>query len=258
MNAGIRRVNRGRSHSYLIDGQRADGVTTLLGDGLAKPALINWAANVTAGYAVDHWDELGQQPISKRLDVLKKARYADLDQAGRRGTEVHKLAEQLVHGVAVDVPEPLRGHVESTVQFLDDWDPQPILTETVIANRRWRYCGTTDGVFRLRDGRIPIYDWKTGRSGLYPESALQLAAYANAEVYVDQDGNEQPMADLGITHGLGIHIRADGYSVYELDISGPVFKDFLHVAWVARMKARMDDWKSEELPTPAATKEGAA
>ncbi len=246
----IKRINRGRGHSYLIDGRKADGVTTLLGDGLAKPALINWAANTTAGYAVDHWDELGKQPVSKRLETLKSSRYADRDEAGRRGTEVHALAEQLVQGNQVDVPEPLAGHVESCVRFLDAWEPTPILTETVVASRKWNFCGTTDGVFELRDHSIALYDWKTARSGIFPDTALQLAAYVHAEVYLDNDGNEQPMAELGITRGLGIHIRADGYDVYDMDVTDSVFRDFCHVAWVARMRQRMDGWKSESLAAP--------
>jgi len=251
---GIKRIDRGRGHSYLIDGQKADGVTTLIGDGLAKPALINWSANATAGYAVDHWDELGQLPISKRLDTLKSARYADRDEAGRRGTEVHRLAEQLIQGHEVDVPESLAGHVESCVRFLDEWEPVPILTETVVAHRKWRYCGTTDGVIRLRDGRVAIDDWKTARSGIFPDAALQLAAYAHAEIYLDQEGRERPMGALGIELGLGIHIRADGFDVYELDISEAVFKDFLHVAWVARMTKRMDGWKGDSMAAPTAKK----
>lgn len=248
---GIKRINRGRGHSYLIDGKPAIGVTTAM-DVLGKPALINWAAKVTANYAVDRWSELTAEPPSKRLDLLMKARFADVDQASKRGTEVHVLAEKLVQGLEVDVPEELAGYVESTVKFLDEWEPQPMLTETVIADRRWQYCGTTDGVFRLRNGRIAIYDWKTGRTGLYPESALQLAAYAHAETYLDNDGNERPMAALGITQGLGVHIRADGFDVYELDISEAVFKDFLHILWCYRMKNdRMDGWKSESLQAPA-------
>jgi hypothetical protein len=36
-----RRVNRGRGHSYLLDGAPVPGVTTILGQGMPKPALID-------------------------------------------------------------------------------------------------------------------------------------------------------------------------------------------------------------------------
>ena len=56
----IKRVNRGKGHSYVDTdtGEKIPGVTTYIGDGVPKPALVNWAGNSTAEYAVDHWDEL--------------------------------------------------------------------------------------------------------------------------------------------------------------------------------------------------------
>lgn len=240
----VKRIDRGRGHSYYIDGEKADGVTTLLGDGLAKPALINWAANTTAAYAVDRWDELGALTVSERLERLKKARYEDLDKAARRGTEVHDLAERLVQGLEVDVPDELAGHVESYVKFLDDFEPEPILVETVVASRRWRYAGTLDLVARI-NGEVWILDVKTTRSGIFPDVALQIAAYRHAEVYLDSDGSEQPMADLGITKSGAIHVRADGYDLIPLDTSAAVFKDACHVFWVARMTKRMAEWRGE-------------
>lgn len=247
----IERRNAGKGHSYKIDGEKVPGVTTLIGDGLAKPALINWAANTTAGYAVDNWDELTGMPLSKRLDVLKRARYQDLDQAARRGTEVHALAEKLTHGEEIDVPDEIAGHVESAVKFLDEWRPEPILTETVVGSRKWKYCGTLDGVYRLPDGRVVISDWKTTRSGIFGEVALQLSAYANADSYIGPDGEEHPMSELGITGGIAVWIRADDYDVYEVDISDRVFQTFLHVATVARRSKVLRDLISPALDRPS-------
>lgn len=246
----IQRIDRGRGHSYRIDGERADGVTTLIGDGLAKPALINWAANTTAGYAVDNWAELGELTVSQRLERLKKCRYEERDAAARRGTEVHGLAEQLAAGVEVEVPDELAGHVESYVRFLDEFEPEPILIESVVASRKWRYCGTLDLVARIR-GEVWILDVKTTRSGIFPDVALQIAAYRHAEVYLDDPSDdsqgEQPMAALGITRSGAIHVRADGYDLIPLDTSEAVYKDFLHVAWVARMTKRMDAWRGDAI-----------
>ncbi|HEY3541047.1 MAG TPA: hypothetical protein VGK79_00765 [Gaiellaceae bacterium] len=253
MSAAIRRVDRGRGHTYYIDGERADGVTTLLGDGLAKPALINWAANTTAAYAVDNWDDLTELSVSERLEKLKKARYEDLDKAARRGTEVHRLAEQLVHGAEVDVPDELAGHVESYVDFLDTFEPEPILVEAVVASRKWRYCGTLDLVARI-DGHVWLLDVKTTRSGIFPDVALQIAGYRWADVYIDPAGFEQPMEQLGITKSGAIHVRADGYDLIPLDTREPVFRDFCHVIWVARMTKRMAEWRGDAIQPPAREK----
>lgn len=250
----IKRINRGRGHSYTIDGQYADGVTTLIGNGVPKPALINWAANTTAGYAVDHWDELQEQSPSKRLDVLKRARYAELDKAGKRGTEVHDLAEKLAHGQEVDVPDELAGHVESAVKFLDEWQVETILTETVVAHKRLFYAGTFDLLVKLHDGRTMLCDWKTTRSGIYGETALQLAAYANATDYLTADGEERPMDELKIDGALAIWIRADGYDCYPTDISPDgAFKTFQHVAYLARrLKTLKEDTVGAALEAPVA------
>jgi hypothetical protein len=234
--SGIRILHRGKGHSYTIDGEPADGVTTLIGDGMPKPALINWAAKVTAGYAVDHWDELAGQTISQRLKALEGARFADRDEAGRRGTEVHALAEKLLHGEEVDVPDALAGHVESCVKFLDAWQPKPVLTETVVGHRRWKYAGKLDGVADFPGYGRRIFDFKTARSGIYGEAALQLSAYIHAEKYVDEDQEERDLADLEVNteEGFGVWIRSDGFDVYPLQIGDDTFRGFLHVATVAR------------------------
>lgn len=247
----LRRIDRGRGHSYTIDGKKADGVTTLIGDGVPKPALINWAANITAGYAVDHWDKLTDLPVSQRLETLKKARYSDLDTAGKRGTEVHALAEKLARGEQVDVPDDIAGYVESAVRFLDEWQFETLMTETVVGNRKWGYCGTFDLLGKLPDGRIALCDWKTTRSGIWGETALQLAAYTNADIYLDPEGNERSIADLNITTGLAIWVRADGYDVYEVDVTEKTFKTFQHVAWLARrLKTLKTDAIGEAVPVP--------
>lgn len=228
----IQRISSGRGHWYKLDGAKADGVTTLIGDGIPKPALINWAGNVTAEYAVDHWADLTDLKPSERLKALKEARWSDRDTAARRGTEVHRLGEKLARGEEVDLPDELAGHVESYVAFLDEWKPRPVLLETTVANRRWRYAGTLDAVFDLPDGRRVLADLKTSRSGIFPEASYQMAAYAHAECYLDDDGTEQPMPELH--GGIGIHVRADGYDVHPVDIGDRPWRIFQHAAWLAR------------------------
>lgn len=248
----LKRINAGKGHWYKIDGQKADGVTTLLGDGMRKKALEYWSANATAGYAIDNWDELAMLSPSKRLDVLKKARFEQRDEAARRGTEVHELAEKLIHGEEVDVPEPIAGHVVSAVKFLDDFKVQPILTEASVGSRAGNYAGTLDMVFRspLFPGKTFIADWKTNRTGIYGETALQLAAYRYADVYMDGD-EEKPMSGLGITDAMAVWIRADGYDAYEMDAGPETFTAFKWVAMSARASKTLPDLKGSTITPPA-------
>jgi hypothetical protein len=233
----IQRIDRGRNHWYKIDGQKADGVTTLIGDGTRKKALEAWGIRSVAEYAAEHLDLLNQMaPMGREaiVSALKQSPYTDRDQAANRGTEVHKLAEELIHGHEVEVPPELAGHVDSYVRYLDRWQPHPILVEKTVASRRWNYAGTLDAVYELPDGRIVIGDIKTSRSGIYEEAALQLAAYRYAEVWVDDDGTEHPMADLGIVHAQGLWIRGDGYDVLPIDAGEATYRAFLHIAFGSR------------------------
>lgn len=242
----IRRIDRtwrGKpTHHYEIDGVRVPGVTTLLSDGIPKPALTAWGIRTVAEYAADNLDRLNDMaPMGREAIVaaLRQSPYTDRDKAAKRGSEVHALAEALAHGHAVEVPEEIRGHVESCARFLDDWNVTPTAIEITVASRRWSYCGTVDLVGDIGGVRT-IADYKTSRSGIFGETALQLAAYRHAEVWLDGEA-ERPVADLAIERALAVHLRADGYDVYPLDAGDETFQLFLHAAYVARRAKAMKD-----------------
>ncbi|BCP29575.1 hypothetical protein [Mycobacterium intracellulare] len=197
----VRRIETAKGHYYKdANGHRIPGVTTMLGDGVPKPALINWAANATAEYAVDNWDQLTELQPSARLKQLQGARYSVTDKAKKRGTEVHRYAELLVKGEQVQgIPDELRGHVEAYVRFLDKFEVDPILVEATIVSYRYGYAGTLDLVAEVtyqKQRRTLLLDAKTNEKGIFGETALQLAAYRYADFYLDADGKEQPMVDV--------------------------------------------------------------
>lgn len=239
----LQRINYGRGHGYKIDGQKVDGVTTLIKDGLPKPALMYWAARTVAEYVADADEQtlntlrsLGRNGM---VAALKETPWTKRDQAAAKGTEVHTYAERLADGQEVEVPEHIAGYVESCVAFLDDYDVRAIRLEAPVGSRRWRYGGTAD---LLADVRLPdgsraraVLDYKTGASGIWPDVTLQLAAYRNAEVYLDTDGNEQDMTALGLSEtAYAVWLRADGYDVYPVHVGEQPFKTFQHLAYVAR------------------------
>lgn len=255
----VKRTN-GRGHWYTLDGVKVDGVTTLIGKGIPKPALVGWAAKTVAEYVADNpaeVEELRDGPRDRMVAELKGTPYAQRDAAGARGTKVHVLAERLAAGEEVDVPDDIAGYVDGAIRWFEDWRPQIILAETVVASRHWQYAGTLDLVVRMPDGTVWIVDWKTAKSGIWGEVALQLAAYANAQFHLDADGNERPMAQYRITRGMAVHLRPDGtYAAHEVEVGAAAFDLFNRAAWMARntkdMKARL---VSEPLPTPAWTGE---
>lgn len=243
----IRRVERGRNHSYLIDGAKALGVTTALSKGMPKPALPYWSARTVAEYVAD----MGSTSFAELLDhhgrdatvsLLKSVPWSQRDKAAAQGTEVHGFAERLIHGEQVDVPEHLDGYVGSAVKFMDEWKPAPLLVERVVASYRWMYAGTFDLIAELPDGRRVLFDYKTSKSGIFPETALQLAAYRFADVYQADGGTEVQMSEVGITDTMAVWVRPDGYDVIPVAGDETAFKAFLHVAYVARIADDMKDW----------------
>lgn len=245
----LKRRNSGKSHTYTLDNKKVEGVTTLIGRGLPKPALPYWAARSVAEYvadvdndAIDTLRMLGRDGM---VGALKGIPWARRDTAAVRGTDVHKLAEALSLGEEVTPPDELAGHVDACASFLDTWRPRPVLTEAVIGSRRHQYAGTLDLVADLPDGRRAIFDYKTSASGIWPETALQLAAYRYADFYLDADGSEKLMDVLGINCAYAVWLRTDGYDVYPVNTSETVFDMFRAVAYVARRAETMQAWIGE-------------
>lgn len=234
------------SHRYRLDGPWVPGVTTQLNGGLPKKQLMYWSARTVAEYVADHPEDvdalrrMGRGPM---VQALKETPWQARDTAAVRGTDVHALAEQLAQHEQVDVPEHLDGYVQSCVQFLDEWRPTTLLTERQVAHRAHWWAGTFDLIVRLPDGRIILIDWKTNASGVFPETALQLAAYRHAEFYVADDGTEQPMPPIDDT--WVVWLRPDEYQVIPVKGDAEAYKTFRHVSYVANAAKRMQGNKTE-------------
>jgi hypothetical protein len=254
----IKRVDRGKNHWYVDadTGERVPGITTILGNGLPKKALINWAGTATAEYAVDHWDELADMTPSVRLKTLQGGRYAARDAAANKGTRVHELAERLVKDEPVAVPDDLAGHVESYVRFLDEWDVEPEHVEIVVHSQQHNYCGTLDLIADLLDPDDPepgarkryLLDIKTSRSGIFGETALQLAGYRFADVWIDSDGEERVMPEVDAC--AGIHVRSDGYDLIPVEAGTEQLRQLLYVREVAEFDASSRDLVGAPLQPP--------
>jgi len=241
------RRNYGKNHAYYDDpGNGQDpvhipGVTTILGTAL-PPNLKNWAAEQSASYAVEHWEELATLPLLERGRRIQWAHRSTSSSAAAKGTEIHTYAEQLAHGETVDIPDELAGYVEACAHFLEDFDVQPVLSEKALINRTVGYAGTLDLVADVtveKGARLlpagthrVIIDWKTGK-GVYATAALQLSAYAHAERYLATSGVELDLQPL-CAYGAIVHLKPDTYDVYPVDIGDASFLLFRHAARLAR------------------------
>lgn len=264
--------SNGRNHWYIdldADGQRVPGVTTLCGDGMPKPALLNWAGDATAEYAVDNWDSLAELPLTERLKKIKGGRYEKRDAAANRGTQIHKLAERLIAGERVVVPDGLEGYVQACVRFLDDFQIRPVYVEAVVYSETRHHVGRLDMISdallpdmpeydhirRDADGfSLGLFDWKSNRSGIFGDVAMQLAAYRHSEYLIDPTAeDDEPLPMPAVDFCAGIHLRPDGYSFVPLQCGESQYRDFLYIKEVARIVGGLRDLVGEPIVPPTAS-----
>lgn len=248
----IIRKNHGKGHSYRDEnGNKVPGVTTLIGDGLPKgDGLTKWAVETTVDYYLDHREEVAALPPSEARKVLMGARYATLSKAALRGTKVHDLADRLMHGEEVAIPEGMEGYVKAAVDFIDEFDVVPVAVEFTVYSETWKWAGTCDLVADLLDPDDPepdpalrrrvrwLLDYKTKEkeSGVFGDAAAQLAPYRCAERMVDPiTGEDRPMIDVDRC-GI-VQIYKDGtYRLVPVEADEPEYEIFKYAQQMALWK----------------------
>ena len=225
-------VQRGRGHSYLLDGEKVPGVTKVIDAGVPKPQLIDWAATQSAKYAIDHWDELLELTPSARLEAIRGARWTTLREAGERGRDVHELVHRYTMGETVTPPEELAGHFDAGCRFVEEWQLEELAVEVAVFHR-------------------------ASLKGVFKEYALQLAAYRYADFYVldgkvDEHGAaiEHPMPAIDAT-GV-VWLRADGtYELVPLEADYAALEAFTAAQQLAAFAGSdRDDWIGSALRPP--------
>lgn len=249
-------VKRGRGHSYYLDGGKVPGVTTIIGKGIPKPQFIDSAVRDAANYVNDNWDELQTMKPSERFEAIRSLRWTKLQQGGERGREVHEYVRRYLAGEDIAPPEDLADLVDAGIAFERDWKVRELAVECAVFSREFGYGGRFDLLAELADKRTWLLDWKTTLSGVWPESALQLAGYRYADFYVvegDLNGNgalvERPMPTVDQC-GV-VHLRADGYDLYPLEADADAAEIFAAAQIVyGFVESSRDDWIGDALRPP--------
>lgn len=248
----------------MSDPRRLWSVTTLIGAGSPKEALIGWAARVTAERAYDKAATLDAMRSDGDRDAaikwLTDARWEKSGSAALRGTSVHSIIEAYALGQSPDVPAEIEAWHEQVKRFLDEQQPVFEAAETSVFNLTLGYAGTMDMILTV-GGKRCIVDAKTTDKGPdarsrppYDEVALQLAAYARAEQVVigqapdtvqrkhgsrryyiyDDQFRYQPMPELD--GALALVVSPVDYQLVPVRIDDEVWRAFLAVREVARWK----------------------
>ena len=209
-------------------GERQPGVTSII-NMLAKPGLRYWFAKMVAEEAVESFstvlDLVGKQRQDDAIDFLKRAPGRRSGKAADTGTIVHGLVEQLNKG---EDPGPVHPDYEGFINryrtFLDDWQPEFNEVEQTLWNSTVGYAGTADAIAKVQ-GEVVVLDLKTGASGIYPEAALQLSAYANAEFVMEPNGTRRPLPP--IEAAAAVHLRPEKCQVIPIRLGTDVFETFV-------------------------------
>ena len=241
------------------------GVTGLIGGGIPKPQLNPWYARMVAEFVDQNPLEVERlrslPPVqhngrerSALVDALCKVPTGKRDSAAERGTAIHALAEKVVAGDEVAVPVEHDGEVAGYAEFLDTWDITPMVVEGRGANATEWFAGTFDLVGtspHLAGGKPVMIDLKTS-NGVYGETALQTAAYANFEFYLDADGNEQPMPEIHACYVA--HITPFGTDLHPLcrdqQEMAEAYREFLCAAYTHKTATRRKAFLGDPLPQP--------
>lgn len=232
----------GRWHTYMIDGRKVPSVTTVVGKALAKNALVSSAAKETAVWAAHNTGLLGavldEQAWVREATAAYRRKW---DQARDDGLALHYLAEAMVYGEPMPtetrdgdpIPDNVAAMAGQLARFYDAFDVQPIgQPETRVYSDAHGYAGTWDLAAEF-DGTRWLLDYKTGASGIWPETSLQLSAYGHATHYVGDDGEDHPIPDLGLERAAGVWVRPDFWELRPVTFDQSTHGVFLSMLPVA-------------------------
>lgn len=256
------------------DDLRLWSVTTILSV-FDKPGLIYWAAGLTADAALDDLtfvqqmlERRGRDETWKWLRDARFRRPKDSLSDAEFGTQFHALAEEYTLTGVKPTPtrEVFKADLDLAVACLDQFDawlqryqPEYLATEVTVYNATYGYAGTCD-CFLSIDGVPLIGDYKSSKKSkdgqgrpttLYPEVALQLAAYRYAEVaavwrarrfesfrrryyLLSAAEQDQGVPVPEVVGGVGIKVTPEHCTAYAVKCDEEVFDAFLYVLEAAR------------------------
>lgn len=274
---GPARIPRRSTAGYYrchVTGEYLRSVTTILGKGSPKEALIHWAGNLVAETALDHLPYLVRasrrtEERTEAYDWLRRAHTRKKDERADLGSAVHTLIEAHVLGTpvpdAIATDPEMAPYLEHFRRFVAEWEVTFEASEMVVANYTESYAGTLDYLMRsphLFGGALVMGDTKTGGEldvkGVYPEAGVQMAAYAHAEYAWLRNGDRVEFPEV---HDVGVvlHLRPEGYRLIPVRCGSEVFDAFKHIRHVADFHSQLaPNVVGDALTPPTATQREAA
>lgn len=209
------------------------------------------------------YDSAGLSEWNEALDWLLKQQWEGQKSAANRGTEIHKVAEALHLGSAVEFDPFLEPWIRQYRLYLEDFRPRFQLAEAPIYNLTYGYAGTLDGIAVI-DGKSVVFDIKTTAHGPKAVSrkgkprsrppfaavALQLTLYRRAELVglladrvetyrgryytFNPETHTEPMP--ATDGGVCIVVSPEDYLVVPVDTSERIWNTCRHMIEMARFQ----------------------
>jgi len=237
--------------AYTLDGQLYPRVTGILAC-TAKPALVPAAVKVVTEHIKAIWDAEG---VIDWMDVKREYR-RQWDRKASTGTIVHEAVSSAIAREEFDW-ELLSDEQAQMVEQFWAWErafaPQYLASEFAVFSDTFRYAGTADMAVQI-EGRTLLVDVKTGKD-LWPDVALQLAAYANADFYMVGGKRVRPWPFDG---WAVLHLRSDRWELREVrpevrDLAWRRFRALREVAYWTQIEGTKADKVLGDLLLPTST-----
>jgi hypothetical protein len=220
---------------------------------IPKDWLGAWAAKLVAETAVEKRDLLAtiaDDDPAEAVKWLKGAPWSARDRAADAGTTLHEIAEldALGETAEADIRVASLDHEaqRKARQLRDFFARVPhrlIAVEQIVFSDLHRYAGTIDFVVEFTDPTVTmnlpfpagtvVLDLKTGK-GVYPETALQLAAYRGAQTVADLDNISR--SEMYPSMGAAVlHVTESSWALHPVDAGAETFELFLSALSMAKV-----------------------
>lgn len=218
-------------HTYSLDGKWVPSVTGIVGKTSAKDGLKWWSAKLAATWCLIHIDDLSVMGEEQWLAAAAHSHDVESKAAMQAGSQLHSVAERLIYGDPVPDVDPDTGLAypddvlrmgEQVAFFMDRYQVEPVLVEAPVFHEELRYAGRADLCADLLGERWLI-DYKTGASGVWPETALQCCGYAKA-THVQLGEKDMLMAQ--VTKTAALWVRPDSFQLIPLKFDRTVWAAF--------------------------------
>ena len=233
----------GRYYTHPARGRSVPSITNIK-DTKNIPALVGWAAKITAQYAAANREKLAGLSEDEAFRLVKDARFApDPESPSHMGDIVHGWVDAHIKGEPIDpavyvdektgelteAPRTARNMWRQFQGLEAKYHPEWVMSEFTVWSEQYGYAGTADAGALMRvagnpDPYLTLIDHKTGKAA-YPDTAMQLGALAHADFILEPDGTEKELPHF--QKFAILHIRPMGASLIPVEHTDEWFKAFL-------------------------------